>query len=150
QVVAVRQKKRANVDSIKGQFGFLDFEVEEGKKLFFHMSEVQGNSNSLHQGDTVEFSIVTNQVSVEKVPVAMNVLSSFSLQRNGKSSACNVVKVVDNTQARPERLLSRLKINSVDESVPRLMVIRPPKGPDGTKGFALHHRNPRIAGIFVE
>uniref|UniRef100_A0A7G3AQ78 Putative inner membrane n=1 Tax=Lutzomyia longipalpis TaxID=7200 RepID=A0A7G3AQ78_LUTLO len=131
EVIAVRQKKRANVDSIKGQFGFLDFEVEEGKKLFFHMSEVQGNSNSLHQGDTVEFSIVTNQ-------------------RNGKSSACNVVKVVDNTQARPERLLSRLKINSVDESVPRLIVIRPPKGPDGTKGFALHHRNPRIAGIFVE
>ncbi|XP_059620079.1 LOW QUALITY PROTEIN: cold shock domain-containing protein E1-like [Phlebotomus argentipes] len=131
EVIAVRQKKRANVDSIKGQFGFLDFEVEEGKKLFFHMSEVQGNSNSLHQGDTVEFSIVTNQ-------------------RNGKSSACNVVKVIDNTQARPERLLSRLKINSVDESVPRLMVIRPPKGPDGTKGFALHHRNPRIAGIFVE
>uniref|UniRef100_A0A1L8E1P0 Putative mitochondrial inner membrane n=1 Tax=Nyssomyia neivai TaxID=330878 RepID=A0A1L8E1P0_9DIPT len=131
EVIAVRQKKRANVDSIKGQFGFLDFEVEEGKKLFFHMSEVQGNSNSLHQGDTVEFSIVTNQ-------------------RNGKSSACNVVKVVDNTQARPERLLSRLKINSVDESVPRLMVIRPPKGPDGTKGFAHHHRNPRIAGVFVE
>ncbi|GAB0096270.1 cold shock domain-containing protein E1 [Sergentomyia squamirostris] len=131
EVIAVRQKKRANVDSIKGQFGFLDFEVEEGKKLFFHMSEVQGNSNSLHQGDTVEFSIVTNQ-------------------RNGKSSACNVVKLVDNTQARPERLLSRLKVNSVDETVPRLMVIRPPKGPDGTKGFALHHRNPRIAGVCME
>uniref|UniRef100_T1GBD2 CSD domain-containing protein n=1 Tax=Megaselia scalaris TaxID=36166 RepID=T1GBD2_MEGSC len=38
EVTAVRQKKRASVDSIKGQFGFLNYEVEEGKKLFFHMT----------------------------------------------------------------------------------------------------------------
>lgn len=63
QIVAIRTKNRATVDSIKGQFGFLDFEVEEGKKLFFHMSGVQGNGNSLHSGDMVEFSIVHNQVS---------------------------------------------------------------------------------------
>lgn len=63
EVTAVRKKKRAVVDSIKGQFGFLDFEVEEGKKLFFHMSEVQGNHNHLYPGDSVEFSVVTNQVS---------------------------------------------------------------------------------------
>nr|6Y96_A Chain A, Upstream of N-ras, isoform A [Drosophila melanogaster] len=75
-VNAVRQKKRATVDSIKGQFGFLNFEVEDGKKLFFHMSEVQGNTVALHPGDTVEFSVVTNQ-------------------RNGKSSACNVLKIND-------------------------------------------------------
>lgn len=63
EVTAVRQKKRTIVDSIKGQFGFLDYEVEEGKKLFFHMTEVQGNSNNLYAGDSVEFSIVRNQVS---------------------------------------------------------------------------------------
>lgn len=63
EVTAKRQKNRANVDSIKGQFGFLDYEVEEGKKLFFHMSEVQGNANNLYSGDYVEFSVVTNQVS---------------------------------------------------------------------------------------
>lgn len=62
-VTAVRKKKRALVDSIKGQFGFLNFEVDEGKKLFFHMSEVHGNHNSLYPGDSVEFSVVTNQVS---------------------------------------------------------------------------------------
>lgn len=61
-ITAVRQKKRATVDSIKGQFGFLNYEIEDGKKLFFHMSEVQGNAVSLHPGDTVEFSVVTNQV----------------------------------------------------------------------------------------
>lgn len=63
EVTAVRQKKRASVDSIKGQFGFLNYEVEEGKKLFFHMTEVQGNSGSLYPGDIVEFAVVTNQVS---------------------------------------------------------------------------------------
>lgn len=62
-VTAVRKKKRAVVDSIKGQFGFLNYEVEEGKKLFFHMSEVHGNHSNLYSGDTVEFSVVTNQVS---------------------------------------------------------------------------------------
>lgn len=61
-VTAVRKKKRAIVDSIKGQFGFLNFEVDEGKKLFFHMSEVHGNHSNLYPGDSVEFSVVTNQV----------------------------------------------------------------------------------------
>jgi hypothetical protein len=27
---------------VAGQFGFLAYEQEEGKKLFFHMSEVEG------------------------------------------------------------------------------------------------------------
>lgn len=61
EVTAVRQKNRATIDMIKGQYGFLNY--ENGRKLFFHMSEVQGNSNNLFPGDTVEFSVVTNQVS---------------------------------------------------------------------------------------
>lgn len=130
EVTAIRQKKRATVDSIKGQFGFLDFVVEEGKKLFFHMSEVQGNSYNLYPGDTVEFSIVTNQ-------------------RTGKTSACNVVKVSD-AAPRPERLLSRLKLNSIDDSLPRLTCIRAPKGPDGTPGFHPESRTPRIVGALLE
>ena len=43
-----------------GQFGFLSFEQEEGKKLFFHMSEVEGGE-ILQVGDEVEFVVVTNQ-----------------------------------------------------------------------------------------
>lgn len=125
EITAVRQKKRATVDSIKGQFGFLNYEIEDGKKLFFHMSEVQGNAVVLHPGDTVEFSVVTNQ-------------------RNGKSSACNVLKIND----RPDRLISRLKLNA-DDSVPRLIVIRAPKGPQG-KGFLPQFRNSRISGILTE
>ena len=75
-ITAVRQKKRATVDSIKGQFGFLNYEIEDGKKLFFHMSEVQGNAVSLHPGDTVEFSVVTNQVKY-KVFICHEKLANF-------------------------------------------------------------------------
>ncbi|XP_058828474.1 cold shock domain-containing protein E1 isoform X2 [Topomyia yanbarensis] len=130
EVTSIRTKKQAKVDSVKGLFGFLDFEVEEGKKLFFHMSEVQGGG-SLYPGDSVEFSIVTNQ-------------------RNGKTSACNMIKVADMNGMRAERLLSRIKINSVDDSGPRLTVIRAPKGPDGTKGFHISVRAPRLVGICLE
>lgn len=66
-------KRRATVDAVKGLFGFLGFEVEEGKKLFFHMTEVRDNV-TLQPGDQVEFNLVTNQ-------------------RTGKSSACNVTKM---------------------------------------------------------
>lgn len=130
EIAPVRTKKQAKVDSIKGQFGFLDFEVDEGKKLFFHMSEVQGNAN-LYPGDSVEFSIVTNQ-------------------RNGKTSACNVIKLLDANGPRPERLISRIKLNSVDDNGPRLTAIRAPKGPDGTNGFQTSARSPRAVGKCVE
>lgn len=131
EISAIRQKKKASVDSIKGQFGFLDFEIEEGRKLFFHMSEVQGNVNNLQTGDMVEFSILTNQ-------------------RNGKSSGCNVVKISDGTTVRMERLPSRLKVTSFEETGPRIIIIRSPKGPDGTKGFSPSAREARLPGIFVE
>lgn len=56
-----------------GLFGFLTYEVEGGKKLFFHTSEVT-DGIKLHQGDLVEFVLVVNQ-------------------RSGKSSGCNVTKI---------------------------------------------------------
>ncbi|KAK9712515.1 SUZ-C motif [Popillia japonica] len=121
-IIAVRKKLRAAVDAIKGQFGFLAYEVEEGKKLFFHISEVKDKVD-LQIGDQVEFVLVTNQ-------------------RSGKSSACNVVKVSD-VQARPERLISRLRTISLDDTGPRIIVIRQPKGPDGSKGFSTETRQMR-------
>ncbi|XP_018569827.1 cold shock domain-containing protein E1 [Anoplophora glabripennis] len=128
-IVAVRKKLRAAVDAIKGHFGFLAYEVEEGKKLFFHMTEVKDNV-SLQVGDTVEFVLVTNH-------------------RSGKSSACNVVKVSD-VQARPERLISRLRTISVDDTGPKLILVRQPKGPDGSKGFSPEARTQRLAGAVPE
>jgi cold shock CspA family protein len=144
-VTAVRQKKRAVVDSIKGQFGFLDYEVDEGKKLFFHMTEVQGSSYNLYPGDTVEFSIITNHVSSVGNSILKKLDATIFSQRTGKTSACGVIKIQDSSP-RPDRLISRIKINSIDESAPRLTAIRAPKGPDGSKGFCPEARLPRIAG----
>ena len=47
--------------------------MDEGKKLFFHTSEVEGNE-ALQEGDEVEFVVVTNK-------------------RTGKHSACCVRKL---------------------------------------------------------
>ena len=47
--------------------------MEEGKKLFFHVTEVEGG-DVLVQGDEVEFVVATNK-------------------RNGKHSACCVRKI---------------------------------------------------------
>ncbi|XP_026315559.1 cold shock domain-containing protein E1 isoform X1 [Hyposmocoma kahamanoa] len=122
-IVPIRKKRRAVVDAIKGGFGFLSLEGEETRRLFFHMSEVRGNPSDLQPGDTVEFVMLTNP-------------------RNGKSSACNVVKVssksttVVKTRERPERLLARLRTASLEESgAPRVITVRPPRGPDGSRGF---------------
>lgn len=39
-------------------------------------------------------------------------------------------------QQRPERLISRLRTISLEETGPKLTVVRQPKGPDGTRGFS--------------
>jgi len=111
-IAAVRKYIRAKVDSVKGQFGFLSHEVEDGKKLFFHMTEVHDGAE-IQPGDEVEFVVVQNQ-------------------RNGKYSACSLRKITE--RQRPDRLISRLK-SVGEESGPKVLIIRQPKGPDGTRGF---------------
>ncbi|XP_063987140.1 cold shock domain-containing protein E1-like isoform X2 [Diachasmimorpha longicaudata] len=129
-IVAVRKKRIATVDAVKAAFGFLAYEVDEGKKLFFHMTEVKDNA-TLQPGDQVEFVLVTNQ-------------------RNGKSSACNVTRLSgESVQQRPERLISRLRTVSLEDAGPKLTVIRQPKGPDGTRGFT-QERSQRVAGCLEE
>lgn len=59
-IAAVRKYIRAKVESVKGQFGFLHYEALEGKKLFFHMTEVH-DGVELQPGDEVEFVVVQNQ-----------------------------------------------------------------------------------------
>ncbi|XP_035218612.1 cold shock domain-containing protein E1-like isoform X1 [Stegodyphus dumicola] len=120
-IKAIRTRIQATVDTIKGNFGFLSYEAEEGKKLFFHMSEVKGDG-TIQPGDKVEFVVVHHQ-------------------RTGKFSACSVVKIgtlffISESQPlqRPERL-NRLRTISSDGNGPRLILIRQPKGPDGSGGF---------------
>ena len=128
-----KQKLRSHVESVKCQSGFLSYEQEKGKKLFFHMSEVEGGE-ILQVGDEVEFVVVTNQRA-----------------RKRKHTACCVRKLF--TSQRPERLISKLKTMNIEEVArggPRVTVIRQPKGPDGTKGFIPRVIKERSPAVFMD
>jgi len=129
RICAVRKFQKAKVDSVKGQYGFLAYEHEEGKKLFFHMSEVNDNAN-IADGDEVEFVVIQNQ-------------------KNKKYSACNVRKIGSSEpRPRPEHLRRKLKNLTLDEAGPKLIVIRQPRGcEDGRKGFA--PRVARLPGVLI-
>ncbi|KAM9343269.1 cold shock domain-containing protein E1 isoform 7-T8 [Pholidichthys leucotaenia] len=124
-------QRRAVVECVKDQFGFLTYEVGESKKLFFHVKEVQ-DGLELQAGDEVEFSVVLNQ-------------------RTGKCSACNVRRVSEGPKPvvtpRPDRLVNRLKSITLDDaSAPRLVILRQPRGPDNSKGFNVE-RKTRQPGV---
>ncbi|XP_053561274.1 cold shock domain-containing protein E1 [Bombina bombina] len=117
--------RRGTVECVKDQFGFINYEVGDSKKLFFHVKEIQDGID-LQSGDEVEFSVILNQ-------------------RSGKCSACNVKLLSKGPELvaapRPDRLVSRLKSITLDDaSAPRLMVLRQPKGPDNTKGFGVERK----------
>ncbi|XP_057322058.1 cold shock domain-containing protein E1 [Microplitis mediator] len=129
-VVAVRKKRIATVDAVKGAFGFLAYEIDDGKKLFFHMTEVKDHA-TLQPGDQVEFVLVTNQ-------------------RTGKSFACSITRLSgESIQQRPERLISRLRTISLEDAGPKLTIVRQPKGPDGTRGFS-QERLQHTSGVIEE
>lgn len=67
------QSKSMTLWCVAFQFGFINYEVGDSKKLFFHVKEVQ-DGVELQAGDEVEFSVILNQ-------------------RTGKCSACNVWRV---------------------------------------------------------
>ncbi|XP_057680775.1 cold shock domain-containing protein E1 isoform X2 [Corythoichthys intestinalis] len=118
-------QRRAMVECVKDQFGFITYEVGESKKLFFHVKEVQ-DGLELQTGDEVEFSVVFNQ-------------------RTGKCSACNVRRVSEGPKPvvtpRPDRLVNRLKSITLDDaSAPRLVIVRQPRGPDNSKGFNVERK----------
>ncbi|XP_030640898.1 cold shock domain-containing protein E1 isoform X2 [Chanos chanos] len=124
-------QRRALVESVKDQFGFITYEVGDSKKLFFHVKEVQ-DGLELQAGDEVEFSVILNQ-------------------RTGKCSACNVRRVSEGPKPvatpRPDRLVNRLKSITLDDaSAPRLVILRQPRGPDNSKGFNVE-RKPRQPGV---
>merc|ERR1712136_75414 len=127
-----REVVRATVDSVKGDFGFINYEVsgsEGNGKLFFHMSEVRCDKVSevrdqqqITAGCTVEFSVVYNQ-------------------RSGKFSAARI-RPCDPVQKeqRPQRL--RMRSTCTDQSGPTTTVLRQPKGPtdNNTAGFNLNRK----------
>uniref|UniRef100_A0A8C8CZM2 Cold shock domain-containing protein E1-like n=1 Tax=Oncorhynchus tshawytscha TaxID=74940 RepID=A0A8C8CZM2_ONCTS len=124
-------QRKALVECVKDQFGFITYEVGESKKLFFHVKEVH-DGLELQTGDEVEFSVILNQ-------------------RTGKCSACNVRRVSEGPKPvatpRPDRLVNRLKSITLDDaSAPRLVIVRQPRGPDNSKGFNME-RKTRQPGV---
>ncbi|KAA0714099.1 Cold shock domain-containing protein E1 N-ras upstream gene protein [Triplophysa tibetana] len=122
----IMPQRRALVECVKDQFGFITYEVGESKKLFFHVKEVQ-DGLELQAGDEVEFSVIFNQ-------------------RTGKCSACNVRRVCEGPKPvatpRPDRLVNRLKSITLDDTnAPRLVIIRQPRGPDNSKGFSVERKS---------
>ncbi|KAG1932961.1 cold shock domain-containing protein E1 isoform X4 [Pimephales promelas] len=118
-------QRKALVECVKDQFGFITYEVGDSKKLFFHVKEVQ-DGLELQAGDEVEFSVILNQ-------------------RTGKCSACNVRRVSEGPKPvatpRPDRLVNRLKSITLDDTnAPRLVIIRQPRGPDNSKGFSVERK----------
>jgi len=125
-VNVIRETVRATIDSIKGEYGFINYEVSGGElgngKLFFHMSEVRDPTQQITTGSTVEFSVVYNQ-------------------RSGKFSASKV-RLTDPLPkvSRPERLRLR---SAVGDSMggPQVTVIRQPRGPvEDQPGFTLNRK----------
>uniref|UniRef100_A0A7N8XXK5 Cold shock domain containing E1 n=1 Tax=Mastacembelus armatus TaxID=205130 RepID=A0A7N8XXK5_9TELE len=120
-------QRRAVVECVKDQFGFITYEVGESKKLFFHVKEVQ-DGLELQAGDEVEFSVVLNQ-------------------RTGKCSLCQIEGPKPVVTPRPDRLVNRLKSITLDDaSAPRLVIVRQPRGPDNSKGFSVE-RKTRQPGV---
>lgn len=114
-----RETIQATVESVKGEYGFINYEVKNAdsasSKLFFHMSEVREGADELSTGTLVEFSVVFNQ-------------------RTGKHSATGV-RCLESKRQRPERL--RLRSSCCEPTGPVVTVTRQPKGPNGEKGFTL-------------
>ncbi|CAF5169767.1 unnamed protein product, partial [Rotaria magnacalcarata] len=53
-IILENETRKGKVDTVKGQFGFIDFACEENKKIFFHNSEIESGID-LRAGDEVEF-----------------------------------------------------------------------------------------------
>uniref|UniRef100_A0A9J8ADQ3 Cold shock domain containing E1, RNA-binding n=1 Tax=Cyprinus carpio carpio TaxID=630221 RepID=A0A9J8ADQ3_CYPCA len=97
-------QRRALVECVKDQFGFITYEVGESKKLFFHA------------GDEVEFSVILNQRTGK--------CSACNVRRVSEGP-----KPV--ATPRPDRLVNRLKSITLDDTnAPRLVIIRQPREPD--------------------
>jgi len=110
-VASAKRYQHARIESIKGQTAYLVSEAEDGKKLSFRIQDVNGGDIST--GDEVEYIVLQSQYS-------------------GRFCVTNVHKISE--RQRPERLISRLK-SVGDEIGPKMVAVRQPRGPDGSKGF---------------
>lgn len=119
----------ASVGSVKGQYGFLDFQAldTDADTLFFHVNDVAGRE-SLSCGDQVEFSISMNTRRQQPQAIDIKIL-----MRTPSKGSQGSQQEFTSTQ-RPARMLMKLEASGSSDA-PKFGMIRAPLGPDGTRGF---------------
>ncbi|CAF3428799.1 unnamed protein product [Rotaria socialis] len=128
-IILENETRKGKVDTVKGQFGFIDFACEENKKIFFHNSEIESGID-LRAGDEVEF------------------YAQYNL-KSGKPCASRLRRV--NNLQRPDRLITKLKSINFDENTrQKLVIIRQPRNADEkSKGFT-SVRSERAPGVLIK
>ncbi|CAF0761612.1 unnamed protein product [Rotaria sordida] len=128
-IVLDNEIRKGKIDTVKGQFGFIDFACEENKKIFFHNSEIDGGFE-LRPGDEVEF------------------YAQYNL-KSGKPCASKLRRV--NNLQRPDRLITKLKSINLDETKrQKLIIVRQPRNADEkSKGFT-SIRIERAPGVLIK
>ncbi|CAF4407626.1 unnamed protein product, partial [Rotaria sp. Silwood2] len=128
-IILENEMRKGKIDTVKGQFGFIDFACEENKKIFFHNSEIDGGFE-LRPGDDVEF------------------YAQYNL-KSGKPCASKLRRV--NNLQRPDRLITKLKSINFDENKrQKLIIIRQPRNVDEkSKGFT-SIRIERAPGVLIK
>lgn len=105
---------------ISRMYGFVKADIEnETRKIYFNKGEVSGNPR-LKIGDLVDFYLVDNR-------------------KSDKSYAIDIVKLADaefcqSASPNDDRPIFKNLVKD-KESGPKVVVIRQPRAPDGTKGF---------------
>ncbi|EDV29652.1 uncharacterized protein TRIADDRAFT_52268 [Trichoplax adhaerens] len=110
-VEPVRQVMVGRIESMKGDYGFIEYHEGEFKNFFFHMNDVSRADATFKVGDTVQFVI--------------------QQQRNGKTHAIQIRTISSKGEYKGNTFSGSLISNERNN----VSIIRQPKGPDGTRGF---------------
>lgn len=118
-IEVLRERIKGTIYVISRMYGFVKADIEnESKKIYFNKGEVSG-SPRLKIGDPVDFYLVDNK-------------------KSEKQYAIDIVKLEDLSHSASEDrplMFKNLALAKDKETGPKVIVIRQPRAPDGTKGF---------------
>lgn len=120
-------------------YGFVKVNIEnETRKVYFNRGEVNG-SPRLKAGDVVDFYLVDNKKSDKCYAIDIVKLESAEAAASGLggSGAAGGNQQNDDSVSSPSvpRFKNLQLAKDKAESGPKVVVIRQPRAPDGTKGF---------------
>lgn len=135
-----RRTQQSVIDSIKGEYGFIQFNDENGesKNLFFHSTNlVNIQMSAISAGDTVQFSVIHNKRSGKSCAAGIRLIKKADKGDNGENTKSPDEESSGKKESRPERLKMRLSMRTSESAKEESSVIRQPKGPEaqGVKGF---------------